>query len=229
MLTSCVLFASFSWTTHIVQSFVHGINVAIAHLHFEAVLSSSANSHLAPQAGRPFVVTDPNLPITYGDLYFALETLAVTSFRTVPLRPLPLLLASYPIEWYSLLRAKYQCLRRALPPLRGDVKHLKPGLFSICTHLVATNDSASRSVVDGGLGYKGVLTTMEGMVQEVMEWNHWHRNKSTIQGSISNGGARVFQSSVSLADEIRTASAWCSPDPTTNAESPSRFHGDDPS
>lgn len=78
------------------------------------------------------------------------------------------------------------------------MKHLKPELFSIGTHLVATNDSASRSVDDGGLGYKRVLTTMEGMVQEVMEWNDWHRQDSIANVASNKTGKRAYQSSVSL-------------------------------
>ncbi|KAK4189064.1 hypothetical protein QBC35DRAFT_494620 [Podospora australis] len=93
-----------TWISHIVNSFAHGINVAIAHLNLEAVLASpslgsaSDNQRMTPQAGRPFVVTDPNAPITYGDLYLAIETLAVTPFRTVPVQPIILLIMSYLIE-----------------------------------------------------------------------------------------------------------------------------------
>jgi hypothetical protein len=150
-----------------------------------------------PQAGRPFVVTDPNPPITYRDLYFLIKTLATTRFRTIPLQPLPMILLSYIIEGYSLIRLNWPLLRWVLPPVAGDVKHLKPALFSICTHLVASNDLVSRPVKAGGLGYKGVLTTLEGMTQEVVEWNRVHQSakEKTV----------TYRSSVSLAEEIRRA------------------------
>jgi hypothetical protein len=97
------------------------------------------------------------------------------------------------------LRVKYPFVGRLLPELTGDVKHLKPGIFSICTHLVASNAEASRPVSEGGLGYTGVLTTLEGMVQEVVEWNRDHKDVP--------GTRKAYQTSVSLADEIAKAAA----------------------
>ncbi|KAL2136156.1 hypothetical protein VTI74DRAFT_5209 [Chaetomium olivicolor] len=187
-----------TWTSHIVHSFVHGINVSIAHLDFEAILASPESAS-SPQAGRPFVVTDPNPPIAYSDLYFLVKTLAATPFRTLTLQPILMVLLSYPIEWYSLALVKYPFLRRFLPELTGDAKHLKPGIFSICTHLVGSNAVASKPVRDGGLGYTGILTTLEGMVQEVVEWNRDHQH--------APGERKAYQTSLSLADEIAKAAA----------------------
>ncbi len=188
---------SHSWSYNIVNSFVHGANCAIAHLHLEAVLVR-LGSDLAPQAGRPFTVTDPNPPITYADLWRLIETLSVTPFRTVPLPPVAMLLLSYAIEAYCLAPARYPFLRRFLPAITGDLRHLKPGLFSVATHLYATNESAARSVADGGLGYQGVLTTLEGMCQELVEWNQEHVEHKG-RGSVH------YTSSVSLAGEIERA------------------------
>jgi hypothetical protein len=172
--------------------------VALAHLDFEAVLSSPASA-LSPQAGRPFVITDPNPPIVYEDMHSLVETLAVTPSRVLPLPPILLVLLSYPVEWYSLVLAKYAALGRVLPPLTGDVKHMKPAIFSICTHLVGSNAVAEQPVSKGGLGYRGVLTTLEGMVQEVIEWNRDHQGAA--------GARKEYQTSVSLADEIARATA----------------------
>jgi len=144
------------------------------------------------QAGRPFTVTDPNPPITYGDLYYALSLLAVTGFRTIRLPPVLLLLPSYLVELYSLLLARFKVARLFLPTVRGDIQHLKPALFSITTHLVATNEAASRAVEQGGLGYTGVLTTMDGMVQEVLEWNREHMDNSKPR--------KTYRTSVTFAD-----------------------------
>lgn len=196
ILTCFHLLTVFRWTSHITQSFVHGINAAIAHLDFEAILASPESSKL-PQAGRPFVVTDPNPPIIYSDLYLLIKTLAITHFRIFPLQPMPMVLISYVIEAYSLLRIKWPLTRWILPPVVGDVKHLKPALFSICTHLVASNDAVSQSVKSGGLGYTGALTTLEGMTQELVEWNRVHQ--ATGVKNIS------YRSSVSLAEEIQKA------------------------
>ncbi|KAF4470721.1 cholesterol dehydrogenase [Fusarium albosuccineum] len=186
-----------TWLPHVIQSFVHGANVAIAHLHHEAVLVRKD----CPQAGRPFVVTDPNPPITYGDMYSAIKTLSIHPFRLVLLPPIVILLMSYAVEWYTLLPYRFPFLKGVLPDLEGDVKYLQPGMFSICTHLVGSDAEAKKPVNEGGLGYEGVLTTLEGMVMEVMEWNREHSNEY-------NGKAkRAYTTSVSLAEKIQQLGA----------------------
>lgn len=172
---------------------MHGANVAVAHLHHEAVLLEKK----APQAGRPFVVTDPNPPITYGDLYLAIGTLSVHKFFLLVLPPVSLLLVSHIIEWYSLLPYRLSFLRWILPELRGEVSYLKPGLFSITTHLVGSNAESSKPVEEGGLGYSGVITTIEGMALEVLEWNREHATSS------SGMKRKMYTTSVSAADNIR--------------------------
>lgn len=136
-------------------------------------------------------------------MYFLIESLAVTPFRILRLQPVMMVLLSYPIEWYTLLLAKYPLLRKLFPELTGEVKHLKPGLFSICTHLVASNAVASQPVAAGGLGYTGVLTTLEGMTQEVIEWNHDHKD--------AEGKIKPYKTSVSFADEIALAVVGMNP------------------
>lgn len=108
-----------------------------------------------------------------------------------------MVLVSYLIETYSLLRLIWSPLKWILPPVSGDAKHLKPAIFSICTHLVASNDVASEPVTAGGLGYHGILTTLEGMTQEILDWNAVH------QASGNKGVS--YQTSVSLAEEIQKA------------------------
>ena len=163
---------------------------------------ASPGSSTAPQAGRPFVITDPNGPITYGDLYFLISTLSATPFRTVLLHPILMVLIAYPIEWYSLLLLTCPFLRPFLPAISGDAKHLKPAIFSICTHLIASSSAASRPVEEGGIGYQGVLTTLEGMIQEVLDWNLEHMH--------AGASKKTYTSSVSLAEEIQKLG--CAPD-----------------
>lgn len=193
------------------QSFVHGINCALAHLQLESVLAEKG-SHASPQAGRPFCVTDPNPPIYYGDLYGLLSKLAATPFRLVSLPPVPFVLVSYLVEFYTLLPYRLpRGLARFVPQLRGDIKHLQPGLFSICTHLVADNADSGMPVGEGGLGYRGVLTTLEGMCQELVDWNREqeeHAARAALaEGEAGNGagarGVRYFHSSVSLAEQMQ--------------------------
>ncbi|KAK6953712.1 hypothetical protein Daesc_006017 [Daldinia eschscholtzii] len=175
-------------------SFVHGANVAIAHLQHEAALARPWTES-ARQAGRPFVVTDPNPPITYSDLYNAIGTLSVHPFRIIKVPPVLMLLLSHAVEIYTELPFKYPLLRRVLPELRGDIKHLKPGIFSICTHLIASDDEIRKSTSQGGLGYTGVLTTLEGMTLEILEWNREHVDDVKVK--------KTYTTSVSLAENIQ--------------------------
>ena len=184
------------WVSHIVQSFVHGANVAVAHLHHEAALAS-APAQSAQCAGRPFVVTDPNPPITYRDLYSVVKTLSVHPFHTVPVPPVLILLLSHAVELYADLSHWFPFLGKILPELRGDIRLLKPGLFSITTHLIASDAEARKPVSEGGLGYAGLLTTLEGMALEVLEWNEEHR------GGADAKTRKAYTTSVSLADKIR--------------------------
>ncbi|KAI3325706.1 NAD(P)-binding protein [Xylariaceae sp. AK1471] len=193
-----------TWVSHVVQSFVHGANVAIAHLHHEAALlqPESASSH----SGRPFVVTDPNPPISYTDLYSAIKVLSGHSLTTLPLPPVFMLLVSHIIELYAELPFQFPILGKILPPLQGDVQHLKPGLFSITTHLVASNAEMGKPVSEGGLGYQGVLTTLEGMVLEVLEWNREHEDLGG-EGKGRGKIRKVYTTSVSLAEKIQKLAA----------------------
>lgn len=95
--------------------------------------------------------------------------------------------------------------------------YLEPGLFSICTHLVGNMSDACKAVEQGGLGYQGVVTTLEGMCQELLEWNREQeehaREATRLAGT--NGTAKVnaraetkaFRSSMSLAEEIQKLGA----------------------
>ena len=206
------------WTNHVIQSCAHGINCAIAHLQFEAILAEGPSAASLPQAGRPFVVADANPPVYYADIYKVIDTLNTTSpFRLLVLPPVPLLLLAYAVEFYNLLPARIPLLRKILPKLPGDVGYLEPGLFSICTHLVADIDEACKPVERGGLGYRGVVTTLEGMCQELHDWNREQeehaREVARRRGTDTNmhvlkgksPATKYFRHSVGLAEEIRSS------------------------
>ncbi|KAL8318722.1 hypothetical protein RB597_005815 [Gaeumannomyces tritici] len=163
----------------------------------DVLISTSSGS---ASAGRPFTVTDPNPPIRFQDVWFMLKTLSVTPFRILSLVPVLMLALSHAVEWYCLLPVRHpRILNAPLPRITSRVALLKPPLFSITTHFVATNGDASKPVADGGLGYKGLITTMEGIVQEVLEWNREHEG-------VKRCSHRKYISSISLADEIRKIS-----------------------
>lgn len=160
----------FSWLHQIIASFVSAENVAISHLNYEhALLDPTASPSVS---GRAFYVTDPNRPISYGDFYKGLETLPNTPVNFVPLPPVPMLLASHVIEFYALLRHRYL---HFLPKLTGDIALLQPPLFNVgSTNIILSNEQAERSPAEGGIGYKGTVTTMEAMCKAVLEWNETH-------------------------------------------------------
>lgn len=191
---------------HVVQNFVHAANVAVAHLHQESVLLSQAHVKDIPQAGRPFAVTDPNPAIAYVDIYTAISALSIYPFRAQILPPAPLFIFSHLVEWYTLLRHHVPSLQKTLPPVAGVVSYLQPAIFSICTHLLVSDVAARKPVAEGGLGYEGVLTTEQGIVSEILEWNREQRAHAASLGV--NGSARVelkkaYTTSNSLADHIR--------------------------
>ena len=150
-------------------------------------------------------MTDPGPPITYGDLYTAVEILSAHPFRMITLPPVVVLLASIMIEWYILLPHRFPYIKRFIPEVKGDVKKLQPGLFSICTHLIASDEEARKPVTDGGLGYRGILTTMKGVVMEIMAWNQEHANEQNCEER------KTYTSSVSLAERLQQLRAGISP------------------
>jgi len=117
-------------------------------LHHEAALLRPDS----PQAGRPYVITDPNPPVAYNHMYTAIRTLSIHPFMVLPLPPALMLLLAHANEWWSVLPYKFPILKGIIPAVGGDARYLKPGLFSICTHLVATNEESARPVSEGGLG-----------------------------------------------------------------------------
>ncbi len=185
---------------------MHGANVAIAHLQHEAVLLDGGS--IATQAGRPFVVTDPNPPFTYSDVYRAISTLSATPFRIMILPPVLMLVMAHAVEGYGLLRHHLPWLGRFTPSVTGDGRQLQPGIFSICTHLVASDAEARKPVEQGGLGYEGVMTTMQGMVSEILEWNREIEDDKQLHKCQSTATKRKgYTTPVAFADQLRQAVA----------------------
>ena len=88
-----------------------------------------------------------------------------------------MLLVAYHIELYNLTKAFFPFLNSLLPDLPADVNMLQPTLFSVsCAHVIANDSAAQKSIKDGGIGYRGVRTSLEGMCMEVKAWNQEHRH-----------------------------------------------------
>ncbi|PKY04165.1 putative 3-beta hydroxysteroid dehydrogenase/isomerase family protein [Aspergillus campestris IBT 28561] len=142
-----------SWTYDVVHSFVNAENVSIAHLLYEQrLIEHTANPTALPNiGGQAFVITDPNPPVNFADVYRLLSTLSKS-------------------PCYAILQHKY--LPWLLPRITGDMAQLQPGLFCISSvHTVGDDSRARKSPAQGGLGYSTPLTTLDGMAKQLEEWN----------------------------------------------------------
>lgn len=167
-----------TWIPNILQNFVYVENCSLAHLCYEQRLNEIASGVANPDiGGQAFCVTDPCPPITYGDVYHALNVLSKrqTTFPILP--PTAMLILSHLFEIYYLTRHYLNIappplctLAGALPPLGGDLVNLQPSLFALTmVHLVWDDARARRSPADGGLGYRGLWSTLEGLCKLVDE------------------------------------------------------------
>ncbi|KAH6648573.1 hypothetical protein BKA67DRAFT_594100 [Truncatella angustata] len=162
-----------TWTRNIYQNCVHIGHVSLGHLLFEAALASNAKM---PQcAGRPFLITDPGAAPLFQDYYRLLQSLAITPVKVIPVPPAVMLLLAYVVEAFDSL-SQFPGFKWAKP--KGDLAMLQPSIFSAATHVPILDAAAKKSVAEGGLGYKGVCTTMEGMCQQLLDWNMEHENRA---------------------------------------------------
>lgn len=180
----------------ILQNFVNAENVSIAHLFYEQRLNEQSPISNRPNiGGQAFTVTDPNPAVSFGDVYLLLPTLAKTPVKFPAVSPVPLLVLSYLIEWYTVVQ---YCYLPWLPKITGSLAQLQPSLFSVsAVHTIVDDSRARKAPEDGGLGYRPPLSTMDGMCKEVIEWNSLVEKKGegvvqdTAPVSVSKEGVDV--------------------------------------
>lgn len=150
-----------TWIANVVAHFVNAQNVSIGHLAYENALISGKS-----RGGKGYCVTDPNPPIIYGDLYFALTTLAhpttPVKFPRVP--HLLMLILAYILEAYDLIRARYLSF---LPEMRGDLAMLRPSVFNVSAFAAIFTDDAAKSEI----GYNPPINTLDGTLLALIDWN----------------------------------------------------------
>ncbi|KAI2614018.1 NAD(P)-binding protein [Hypoxylon fragiforme] len=165
-----------TWIPNVVENFVHTGHVSLAHLDFEAALlkgeGEGEGGEMPKCAGRPFVVTDDGPPLMFCDLYRLLTCTAGTRF--VYLQPALMLVIAYVVEFFDWA-SRMPVLGWIVPRPRGELARLQPPIFTAATHLIASDEAARRSVEDGGIGYKPVYNSLEGICQQVLEWNAANR------------------------------------------------------
>jgi hypothetical protein len=160
---------------NIVQNFVHGGHISLGHLQFEAAL---LRKEMPKCAGRPFIITDDGPPPTYGDMYHLCALLAETPVKLTFLPPAPFLILGHIVEWVAIA-SRTPVLKWIFPEPKGTLAILQPGVFHAALNYVATDKAAQRSVEQGGLGFRHVITSMEGMCQQLADWNNEHASSSS--------------------------------------------------
>jgi hypothetical protein len=164
------------------QTFVHTDNVALAHLLYEQALISSPEK----VSGKKFLMTDPNPAVTFGDVYRLLAVL--NSFRPIEVPALPMIVLAQLIEWYTLARITIPPLKWILPKVPGMLSQLQPATINVAnSHQFSHNTIIERSVEDGGLGYRGIYTTLEGMCTQLKAWKESKARRKGGDGILSNG------------------------------------------
>ncbi|KAI1367289.1 3-beta hydroxysteroid dehydrogenase/isomerase [Xylaria arbuscula] len=164
-----------SWMGNIVQNFVHSGHCSLGHLQFEAAL---LRKEMPKCAGRPFIITDDGPPPTYGDMYHLCYVTSETPVKLTPLPPAPFLILAHIVELVAIA-SRTPVLKWIFPAPKGTLALLQPGTFHASLNYVATDKAAQTSVEQGGLGFRHVHTTLEGMCQQVMEWNNEHGSRSS--------------------------------------------------
>lgn len=151
------------------QNWVNSSNVAMAHLLYEQRLLSPQGRALA---ARPFLVTDAGPPPIFED-YYTLARITVAKNPPVIQYPPPVLLLvlAQLVEWYCVLLWRFPFLNRVFSEPGFPLYWLQPACFSASINLIIDDSAARRSPEQGGLGYKPLCTTMEGMCMQVHNWN----------------------------------------------------------
>ena len=151
-----------------VQNWVHAGNVALAHLDFEATL---LGPYADRSAGRPFSVTDNGPPVRFKDLYLIFMTSRTSGFIVTYPSPLLLLLFAHVIEAWSIVVNRFPFIQRFLPEPTGDISLLQPSTFVSASNCIVDDSSARKSPEEGGIGYRAVCTSLEGVCSQVVAWN----------------------------------------------------------
>ncbi|KAI6045271.1 3-beta hydroxysteroid dehydrogenase/isomerase family-domain-containing protein [Pisolithus marmoratus] len=165
-----------TWVRNVLQSHVYVENCALAHLCYEQRLIELEKGGANPDiGGQAFTITDTGPPCTAGDVYLGLSTLDTEcefpnySF-TLMLSLAHIIEALYVSK--TLLSTSDSVFGRAiariLPSIGGDLVNLQPSMFAAAAvHLIFDDTRARLSPSEGGLGYNGPYTTLQGICKTV--------------------------------------------------------------
>ncbi|KAK7452175.1 hypothetical protein VKT23_012278 [Stygiomarasmius scandens] len=179
-----------TWIASIVSHFVYVENCALAHLLYERrLIDLESPSPTNPDiGGQAFAIADPGPPPTYGDVYTTLTTLTDGETHFPNLSPTFMLFLSYSIEFYYISRdiliSSLPFLASVIPPINGDLINLQPSLYNLTmTHLIFDDSRARLPPSQGGLGYRGAWTTLEGLHKTAEE--HYKREDPSRRSGVA--------------------------------------------
>ena len=168
-----------TWIPNIVHHFIAVENCSLAHLCYEQRLVELEHGGRNPDiGGRSFIVTDAGPPIAYGDCYKVVEVLTRGNVKFQVLSSsLMLLLAhivqAYYLTTYFLSQSPNVLLRAAgafLPRLPSLIVSLQPSLWNLTgVHLIFDSSNAHARPEAGGLGYRPLWNSLEGICQLVLD------------------------------------------------------------
>ncbi|TDZ34275.1 Sterol-4-alpha-carboxylate 3-dehydrogenase, decarboxylating [Colletotrichum spinosum] len=190
LIGATVRMASFpTFTAPFMQNWVHAANVALAHLQYEAAL---LGPHAHKVAARPFAITDGGPPLVFKDFYTLVQSVSVTPFHVQYPPPVLLLLLAHCIEAYCMLLWRVPALQKLLSEPPMPLYMMQPPSVSGAITSIVNDSEARKRVEDGGLGYKPVCTTLQGMSMQMVAWNRW----------VQSGGETVRKEKGILKDTI---------------------------
>ncbi|KAK2606138.1 hypothetical protein QQS21_003421 [Conoideocrella luteorostrata] len=151
-----------------VQSWVSVRNVSLAHLLLEKEILGPYADKIS---GRPFMVTDNGSPIRFQDMYTLLGATSRTGLTIDYPPPALLLMVAYLVEWYCVMLARAPFLKTVLSEPVDPLILFQPGTVGSSASQIVTDEVARGKPEEGGLGYRGYCSTLEGMCMQVEEWN----------------------------------------------------------
>ncbi|KAI6043544.1 hypothetical protein EDC04DRAFT_2866242 [Pisolithus marmoratus] len=143
-----------TWFKNILQSYVYVENCALAHLCHEQRLIKLEKGGANPDiGGQAFTITDTGPPCTVADVCLSLSTLD-SACKFPNCSPTLMLSLAHVIEVLYVSKTL----------LSTDLIKLQPSPFAASNvHLIVDDTRARLSPSDGGLGYNGPCTTLQGI------------------------------------------------------------------
>jgi hypothetical protein len=161
-------------------------NVALAHLLYEDAMLTSCGS----VSGRAFTVTDPNPALAFQDIYTLLSALTPFTYRVIPAVPMHII--AQLVEIYCVVREVIPLMSSVLPAMPPPMDMMQPAMLQVANSFqFASNDVISKPVSEGGLAYRGIYTTMEGMCTEVRNWVDDHGGKLQLGEGDETGSLKL--------------------------------------